>query len=171
MNQGFNLNAAFRLLDALAGPGLPPPDWRTKWQAACELIWAALVKDEDFPEPQIALFADLLKDHARFSIARLIIPELRQASPKNINTAREHHMRILQATQHLRRAFIDLESTRQGDFDTEEFKHEKKVFSEAEMHRARVLLHWSGRFTVADEERLRGWLSSAPLDPLDDGEQ
>ncbi|KAI7554893.1 hypothetical protein KC331_g227 [Hortaea werneckii] len=134
------------------------PDWRSKWQAACEVAWANL--SEDVPPECVDLWARLLQDHDRFALARLVVPELRSTHPLPNS---QYQRRILDDTVDLRKAFSNTEQRTQSYFDSPAYVEEKRILQEAELHRARVLLHRSEAFghSVTEEEIAR-WLAEAP---------
>ncbi|GAB7364333.1 hypothetical protein MBLNU230_g4877t1 [Neophaeotheca triangularis] len=134
--------------------------WRTKWLRACELVWEHLSDcHRSLPKSQLDRFTELLCAEDKFSIARLVIPPLRDTEAQATNPQQQS---ILDATRELRRAFSEQEHATQADFDDALITAEREELMHAEMHRARVLLHQSGAFGHEQEQEIREWLESHP---------
>ena len=141
--------------------------WRTKWTKTCDVLWKFLSENDDqssaIPEKALDSFIKQLTGNAKFSIARLMIPELRE-NAKDVSSIPHHpqQQRILDETRHLRNSAARTESATQADFDDPLYIAEKRTLMEAEMQRARVLLHQSGAFGSESEDRIRDWLGLHP---------
>ena len=142
--------------------GQAVPRWQGEWSAACEIFWDGLRHGFEALPSHLQNFIDLVQDPERFSLARLVIPDLRNGNTALSSTSRAQQYTVLSATQELRQSTVRRETTVQEDIDDPEYAMEKVIQRDSDLHRARVLLHQSGAFGAVDEEEIESWLRSAP---------
>lgn len=150
------------LEDLLAELELNPiaQGWGTKWQHVCEIVWKLSANhDSSIPTTAVDTFIALLSDESRFSLARLIIAELRDPVP---HSQYPQQQQVLQATQKQRANTARQESAVQTEVDDIMYVAEKRILLDAELHRARVLLHQSGAYGSESEDKIRRWLAAHP---------
>lgn len=134
--------------------------WSTKWQIACENLWETLSRGQPVDNACIELFINLLGRSDRFALARMIIPDLRRdILPANLRPIQRH---IIGSVNDLRTEVLRRESTTQNDFDDPLYIAEKRIFIEAQVHRASVLLHEAGAFGSAERAEIEEWWLQRP---------
>ncbi|THV89570.1 hypothetical protein D6D27_06385 [Aureobasidium pullulans] len=143
------------------------PDWGAKLQHTCEAIWSALDDDSSNSSNLDAVdeFIALLQQTDAFTLARLVIPELRATKPPVLSSLKQ---KIINQTTHQRTEALGLESNAQSEFDSHLYRQEKEEFTEAEMFRASLLLYGSASFDGVQEEEIIQWLASRPKKPVKD---
>ena len=156
-----DVESAIQAIEELQAPQ-PPRDWRTRWQLACEVLWDSLISCDQSSVSWMDVFVQLLKDKDKFALAQLVIPALRGIEGEEVDNI--HQRKILEQAGSLRRALHKTLTRRQEDFDDELYKEEKRIFTESEMHLARIMLHDSEPFGSVKEEAIADWLAAAPLD-------
>lgn len=144
-------------------------DWAAKLQYLCEFLWAALgdpaqvrFVDDHLDPATVPAFADLLQSSEAFALAQMVIPELRTNRP-SIAAGLHHRQRLVDSTTALRERSARARAQEQSAFDTRQYAEEKQTMFDAELHRVRLFLHHSRRFTVEEEQSIRAWLDSCPL--------
>ncbi|GAB7349833.1 hypothetical protein MBLNU459_g0539t1 [Dothideomycetes sp. NU459] len=135
-------------------------DWGAKLQYLCESFWSTLDDTDHVDAACVRSFISLLSDERSFSIAKLVVPELR--APSSSAVTNEWKRQIIDATNDARNKSRQLETTTQADFDHPLYRQEKEVFTDSEMYRARLLLHRTGRVGADDDEAIRKWLEMRP---------
>lgn len=156
-----NLETFANLLnDILENPS--QNDWRAKWQRASECLWVALGDGEQAKDNQFETYLELLQNSERFGIASMVIPELREPSLTEAEPESGQRQRILQICRDQIQQAGRMKTMKQADFDTEEYREEKRILRSAEMHRARILLHDSGTFDSESKTAIEEWLKKAP---------
>ncbi|KAK5703518.1 hypothetical protein LTR17_022030 [Elasticomyces elasticus] len=154
-----DLHTALTILDELKrDPNALP--WSTRWQCACETVWAALGEDREVPEDAIGAIISLLEQGDKLAVAAMVIPELREPGMPVVHS--KHQEEIIKQTREARGAAFARSTKRQEDFDDASYSLEKEKLRDAEMHRARVLLHHSAGAGSSEEEAIQRWLDQAP---------
>lgn len=154
------LTATALLRELASAAGMEVDNWRAKWLRVCELLWKAMSTSTDIPAAYETTFIRLLKDDDRFALARLVIPEFRTAEGLEMLTAQQ--AKVMEAISDLQLRTSQEQNTSQADFDDPVYAAEKRILLDAEMHRARVLLHQSYTLDDASEEEIRDWLERRP---------
>jgi hypothetical protein len=150
------------LREVLADP--QAKGWRTKWQWTCQYLWKGLEADHQasISDDDLNDFVHLLtSDKRMFSLASLVIDPLRDNGEPDVDLHHQQHL-ILQATLQQRKDKVKFQSSSQPDFDDPLYVEEKRRAMDAELHRARVLLHQSGAFGSQSEEAIKQWLLKHP---------
>ncbi|SMR49931.1 unnamed protein product [Zymoseptoria tritici ST99CH_3D1] len=138
--------------------------WHSKLQQACEVFWDSLNANPrtEHAEQDVATLISLLSDRENFAVARLVVPELREMKIDPTILYHRQQRCVLEATSELRTGFGRVETARQSDFDDILYVAEKETMLNAELQRARVLLHQSDAFGSDNEQLIRHWLSEHP---------
>lgn len=122
-------------------------------------MWQALAAGIIVRDDQLEQYLALLARDDHFSIASMVIPELRESTATKFDNPQQEQ--IMTATIEQRDKSHRIQNTQQSDFDSSEYQEEKRILLDAEMHRARILLHQSGVFGE-QEEAIREWLDRRP---------
>ncbi|KAI6855607.1 hypothetical protein KC323_g8254 [Hortaea werneckii] len=134
--------------------------WATKLQRFCEEYWKLLDSEVEQAIRDLDAFARLLEPQETFTLARLIIPDLRAQSGARLPNPRQQH--IMERLAETRAVFADRSSSTQDAFDDELYKEEKDIFQDAELYRARILLYESHALEPARIEEIQAWLANRP---------
>lgn len=139
-----------------------PADWRTKWSNACELFWQHLSRNPGSDEflDCLETWLKLLESTEWFSLARLVITDLRTTDPYTGDNP--HIRRIMQETLEMRELFVTALAKRQSDFDTAAYTDEKAIMKDADMHHARIMLFRTDEFRSDKDEELKAWWAKRP---------
>ncbi|GAB7356375.1 hypothetical protein MBLNU459_g7158t1 [Dothideomycetes sp. NU459] len=148
-------------VDELKPPG-KCSDWGAKLQHLCEHFWSSLDDDAAAVDPVcVQSFVDLLSEERAFSIAKLVIPQLR-AKSSTVEETNAWKIQIIEGTTAVHDSSIKSKRTKQADFDHPLYSHEKEVFTDSEMYRARLFLHRDGRADAGSDNAIREWLEARP---------
>lgn len=134
--------------------------WATKLQRFCEEFWNLLDDEVEHAVGDLDALATLLKPQETFTLARLVIPDLRLPLGERLPNPRRQH--ILERLAETRAVFAARSSSTQDAFDDELYKEEKDIFQDAELYRARILLYESHALEPARMEEIQAWLANRP---------
>lgn len=136
-------------------------DWGAKVENLCESFWAVL-ECENIAIDDVRLFVDLILQEDAFTLARLVIPELRSANAVS-TTPNENKQYILERTAYIRARQIADGTKNPADFDTPLYRSEKYIFAQAELFRAKVAFESCRPMTAHEKEEFETWWKSCPL--------
>ncbi|CZT16437.1 uncharacterized protein RCC_02280 [Ramularia collo-cygni] len=141
--------------------------WQGRWQQLCETIWSimatATLYELAIPPIEYQRFLALLLSEERFALARLVIVELREGRGEHHLSAQQED--LLDKTSQIRARIQVVQNMQQSDFDEDAYAQEKLIHLDAELHRARILMHRSAPYGAASEERIAEWLAQYPGTP------
>ena len=142
-------------------------DWGTKVLFVYETLWEALEQDGLVHATQSDTLARLLDDPETLSLARLVIPELRDDKEAAKLTARPK----LDFVQRIK-ALLEAGAPKDANaVDSAMYEAEKNAVYDADEYRAMLFLRQSGRFSEEESDSIREWLSRCPVKlPRDRGE-
>lgn len=134
-------------------------DWGTKVLFVYETLWEALEQDGLVNATQSATLARLLDDPEILSLARHVIPELRDTDEAAKLTARPK-LDFMQRVKASQEAITPKDAVAA---DSAMYEAEKNAVYDADEYRAMLLLRQSGRFSEEESDSIREWLSQCPV--------
>jgi hypothetical protein len=102
----------------------------------------------------------LLQDMDNLALARLVIPELRSGAKRPQSLTQKIVVDGIAASRAGLRA---IDETCQEDYDQPLYTSEKRIFQEAEMYRASIMLFNSGSLDKEETEKVGKWMEACPV--------
>jgi hypothetical protein len=133
----------------------------SKLQDLCLHLWGAFERHST----QASVYADslieLLQDQGDLDVARLVIPQLRPGTVPPTNPLQKKVAAKL-ATLHCSPRWTSEDDNKGFGRDQLYYEIEKRIFQDAEMHRASVMVFNCGYLDPREKESIRLWLESCP---------
>lgn len=133
-----------------------------KIQQLCLELWVDLKTSPAEATPYIDAVALILQDLDYLAVVQLVIPELRDGEPLPSDQLQRQ---FVQAVASTRADLKRIRHTHQADFDRQVpfYEDEKRIFQEAELYRAGLLLFNSGCLDKHEREDVWEWLNNCPV--------
>lgn len=144
----------------LANPACP--DRGAKLQCLCTQLWDMLEQSPRDASQYIDDFVALLQNQNDLLVARLVIPELRSGAMPPQNALQR---KVVHETAGPRANLQALDESSQSSYDQKQpdYMSEKRIFQEAEMYRASVMLFNSGSLNKEESAQVKRWIEECPV--------
>jgi len=137
-------------------------EFGSKLQELCLYVWPRLETHPETMSRYASQLIELLSDAGNLAVVSHVIPELRPGAPAvECSLQRDIMTRIACARSRLH----DIDQTDPSTYykQVPRYEEEQRIFQEAEMYRASLLVQHSGHLSNEQKGRFRAWIDACPI--------
>lgn len=136
-------------------------DWASKFQTACEILWEALEYPDLVPAHSLDVFAKSLREDRFLQLAKMVIPELREApDPNTDNTSNTQKAQIVALAHSIAPPPIEPDPS-----DRALFEAERHALYDADIDRTMLFLRRAEKLSEQERKDVKAWLEACPVRP------